>query len=47
MLQYLNGKRDNVLTLSADGINILKWYVDASYVVHRDMKGQTRGILII
>ena len=45
MLQYLNGTRDIVLTLSADGTNILKWYVDASHAVHRDMKGHTGGLL--
>ena len=45
MMQYLKGTADLVLTLSADGTNILKWYVDASYAIHPDMKGHTGGYL--
>jgi hypothetical protein len=45
MMQYLNGTRDLVLTLSADNLYILKWYVDVSYAVHQDYKSHTGGIL--
>ena len=45
MIQYLNGTKDLVLTLSDNKTNILKWYVDASYAVHNDMKGHTGAML--
>ena len=28
LMKYLNGTKDLVLTLSAEQLNILKWYVD-------------------
>ena len=45
MMQYLNGTPNLVLRLSADNTNILKWYIDASYAIHPDMKGHTGGVL--
>ena len=45
MMQYLNGTKEMVLTLSADDTNILKWYIDASYAIHPDMRGHTGGYL--
>ena len=45
MMQYLNGTPDLVLRLSADNTNILKWYIDASYEIHPDIKGHTGGVL--
>ena len=33
-MTYLNGTKEFVLTLGADGMNILKWFVDASYATH-------------
>ena len=41
MMSYLKGTKELVLTLGADKINILKWYIDASFAVHQDMKGHT------
>ena len=40
-MKYLNGTRDLVLTLSADQLNILKWYVEAAFAVHADFKSHT------
>jgi len=34
-----------VLTLSADALNILKWYVDASFAVHADFKSHTGSVM--
>ena len=45
MMQYLKSTRDLVLTLSADNTNILKWYVDASYAVHPNMRSHTGSVL--
>lgn len=41
MLEYVNGTRDDVLTLAADDLHVLKWYVDASFAVHPDFKSHT------
>ena len=41
LLQYLNGTRDDVLTLGIDDLNVIKWYVDASFAVHPDFKSHT------
>ena len=40
-MKYLNGTRDLILTLSADKLNCIKWYVDASFAVHPDFKSHT------
>jgi hypothetical protein len=44
-MQHLRGSIDLVLTLEADSDQILKWWVDASYAVHPDMKSHTGGTL--
>jgi hypothetical protein len=44
-MQHLRGSIDLVLTLEADSERILKWWVDASYAVHPDMKSHTGGTL--
>jgi hypothetical protein len=33
------------LTLEADNAHIVKWWVDASFTVHQDMKSHTGGML--
>jgi Reverse transcriptase (RNA-dependent DNA polymerase) len=45
LVGYLRGTEELVLTLSADNTQILKWDVDASYAVHKDLKSQTGAIL--
>ena len=32
-----------ILTLGENGFGILKWYVDAFYAVHPNMRGKTRS----
>jgi hypothetical protein len=39
----LNETRELPLILSADGTNIVKWWVDGSFATHIDMKGHTGG----
>ena len=41
LIKYLNGTQDKVLTLSADNLRVLKWFVDASFAVHPDFKSHT------
>ena len=45
MMKYLNGTRRKVLTLSADNLRIIKWYVDASFAVHDDYKSHTGAVM--
>ena len=40
-MQYLNHTIDLVLTLSITGFNAIRWWVDASYATHDDMKSHT------
>jgi hypothetical protein len=44
-IQYIRGSLDIVLTLEADDLDIVKWWVDASFsasfAVHPDMKSHT------
>jgi hypothetical protein len=41
MMKYLNSTRDLRLTLSADNLSCIKWYVDASFAVHPGFKRHT------
>ena len=41
MMKFLKGTADDVLTLSADAANIIRWYADASFAVHPDMRSHT------
>jgi hypothetical protein len=33
------------LILQADNMNVMKWWVDASFAVHADMKSHTGGVM--
>jgi hypothetical protein len=45
VIKYLCNTVDLVLRLSADNLNIVKWWVDASYGVHHDMRSHTGGAM--
>ena len=45
MIRYLHGTKDLILTLRANNDGIVRWWIDASYAVHEDMKGQTGATL--
>ena len=44
-LKYLNSTVDMPLTLTADGSGIIRWWVDASFAVHEDMKSHTGAMM--
>ena len=44
-MRYLQASRLLKIMLSADGSGIIQWWVDASYAVHKDMKGHTGGTM--
>jgi len=43
LMKYLRGTRTMPLILSADGSGILKWWVDAAFAVHPNMRGHSGG----
>jgi hypothetical protein len=46
-MKYLRGTIDMPLTLEANNLHIIKWWVDASYDVHPDMKRHTGGMMTL
>ena len=47
MLQYLRATRRLYLTLKAYDLRVIKWWVDASYAVHPDMRSHTGGTMAV
>ena len=47
MLQYLRSTWRMYLTLEADDLRVIKWWVDASYAVHPDMRSHTGGTMTL
>ena len=45
MMKYLHSTQGWHLTLKADDLKIIKWYVDASFAVHPDFRSHTGGIM--
>jgi hypothetical protein len=45
MLQFLRATRGDFLTLSTDSLHNVRWWVDASYAVHPDMRSHTGGAM--
>ena len=41
LMKYMKQTVNDVLTLSAKNLNAVKWWVDGSYAVHKDVKSQT------
>jgi hypothetical protein len=44
-IKYLLNTVKLVLHISADNLNVVKWWVDASYGAHHDMKSHTGGVM--
>ena len=45
VMKFLRGSKEFTLTLEADNLHILKWWVDASFAVHDDMRSHTGGVM--
>jgi Reverse transcriptase (RNA-dependent DNA polymerase)/Zinc knuckle len=45
VMKYLRATHSLDLTLEADDMRIMKWWVDGSYAIHPDMKSHTGGVL--
>ena len=46
-MSYLQVTRNEMLTLKADSEYIVKWWVDASFAVHPDMRSHTGAIMTL
>ena len=44
LLKYLRGTICMPLILRADSLNVIKWWVDALYALHGDMRGHNGAI---
>ena len=47
LLKYLKSTRGLKLKLSVDDLYIVKWWVDASYAVHKEYNGNTRVMMCL
>ena len=47
VIKYLNRTRNLKLTLTADNLAIIRWYVDASNAIHNDCNGHIRSMMTI
>jgi hypothetical protein len=47
MMNFLKATKDDIATMSADDSNSIKWYVDASFAVHKDMRSHTGATLTL
>ncbi|CAJ1959585.1 unnamed protein product [Cylindrotheca closterium] len=45
LMRYMHSTKKWHLTLSADNLRVMKWYVDASFAVHPDFKSHTGGVM--
>ena len=45
LMKYLNGTQELHLTLSANDLRTIKWYIDASFAVHPDFRSHTGGVM--
>ena len=45
LLKCLNSTRDDVLTLGANDLHVIKWYIDAMFAVHPGIKSYAGGTM--
>ncbi|CAJ1966079.1 unnamed protein product [Cylindrotheca closterium] len=47
LMRYIHSTKGWHVTLSADDLRVIKWYVDASFAVHPDFKSHTGAVMTI
>ena len=47
VMRYIQGTIDMPLILEADDTHVVKWWVDASFAIHHDMKSHTGGAMMM
>ena len=45
VMRYLRGTKTMPLTLEADNLQVIKWWIDGAFATHRDMRSHTGGAL--
>ena len=45
IINNVNGKNKNYITISDDDLKVIKWYADASFAVHPYLKSHTGAIM--
>ena len=45
LMRFINGTVEDKLTLSADNLHVIHWYVDSAFGVHPDFRGHTGAIM--
>ena len=43
LLEFLHATHGDELTIGADNLHVIKWYIDAAFAVHPDFKSHTGG----
>jgi hypothetical protein len=46
-MDYLQSTKNKVAKMSADDTQTIKWYVDSSFAVHKDMRSHTGAIMTL
>jgi len=46
-MSYLRDTIDDVHILEADNTQTIRWYVDAAFAVHKDMKSHTGAVMTL
>ena len=46
-MQYLRATKDLPLTLEANNLHLIRWFADASYAVHPDLRSHTGGAMTL
>jgi hypothetical protein len=47
ILDYLQGTQDDIACLSADDTQTIKWYIDSSFAVHKEMRSHTGAVMTL
>ena len=47
LMKYINGTKSYSLTLRADDLHVVKWYVDASFAVHPDFWSHSGAVMMM
>jgi len=47
MMEFLKTTKDDVMKLKAESLNVIKWYLDAAFAVHPDMKSHTGAAMTL
>ena len=47
VMKFLKGTKEVVTTMSMDNSNTIKWYIDAAFAVHKDLKSHTGAVMTL